>query len=113
MLTRDPTHDTHDPHDPTRDPDHPDVGTLVADRVHALLLDLDEDDVPPVEATSTLRDLGMDSLLLARLIIELEDDLEVEPFRSGEASVADLRTVGDLVQAYDGALRRRMAASTP
>jgi acyl carrier protein len=88
-----------------------DIGALVADRIHTLLVELDEDDVVAVEATSALRDLGMDSLMLARLIIELEDDLGVEPFRSGEASVADLRSVGDLAQVYEDALRHQTAGS--
>lgn len=104
MLTPDLTDD------PTRDPIHDDVGALVADHVRTLLLDLDEeDDVPPIDGTSTFRDLGMDSLMLARLIIEVEDALGVEPFRTGEASVADLRTVGDLVRVYEDAVQRQPA----
>jgi acyl carrier protein len=84
-----------------------DVGTCVTDHITTLLVELDEEDVPEVEATSSFADLGLDSLSLARLIIELEDELGVEPFRSEEASVADLRSVGDLVRAYQDAVGRR------
>jgi len=83
-----------------------DIETQVTAQVHELLLELDEDDVPAIEPTSTFADLGMDSLTLARLIIELEDAFGVEPFRSEEASVADVRTVGDLVGVYREAVGR-------
>ena len=83
------------------------VGTRVTDQITSLLVELDDEDVPEVEASSTFADLGLDSLSLARLIIELEDELGVEPFRSEEASVADLRSIGDLVRVYQDAVARR------
>ena len=61
---------------------------------------LDEGDVPTVEPTSTFPDLGVTSLLMARLVLELEEAFGVEPFEDEEASVADLRTVGDLVAVF-------------
>jgi acyl carrier protein len=88
-----------------------DVGTLVTGNINALLLELDEDDVPTVEAGSTFADLGMDSLVLARLIIELDDALGVEPFQTEEVSAADLRTVGDVVRVYEDAVRRLSSRS--
>jgi acyl carrier protein len=81
------------------------VGPVVLDNITALLheLDLDEADIPTVEPTSTFPELGLDSLLLARLIIELGDALGVDPFDAEEASAADLRNVGDLVKVYEKA----------
>jgi acyl carrier protein len=89
-----------------------DVGTLVTDHINALLLEIDEDDVPAAEAGHTFADLGLDSLMLARLIIELDDAAGVEPFRAADASAADLRTVGDVVRVYEDAIRRLGARST-
>jgi acyl carrier protein len=82
------------------------VGTVVFDNITALVqeLDLEETDIPAVEPTSTFPDLGLDSLMLARLIIELGEAFGVDPFETEEASVADLRNVGDLVQVYENAL---------
>jgi acyl carrier protein len=88
-----------------------DVGTLVTGNINALLLEVDEDDVPTVELDSTFADLGLDSLMLARLVIELDDALGVEPFQSAEVSAADLRTVGDVVRVYEDAVRRLGARS--
>jgi acyl carrier protein len=76
--------------------------TVVATIVELLdeLDELDEGDVPTVEPTSTFPDLGVTSLLMARLVLELEEAFGVEPFEDEEASVADLRTVGDLVAVF-------------
>ncbi|MFD7169268.1 phosphopantetheine-binding protein [Streptomyces violascens] len=52
--------------------------------------------------TDQLTDLGLNSLLLARLIIQLEGEFGSDPFAAGK-SIADLRTVGDLVRAYESA----------
>ena len=73
--------------------------TVVATIVE-LLEEVDEGDVPTVEPTSTFPDLGVTSLLMARLVLELEEAFAVEPFEDEEASVADLRTVGDLVAIF-------------
>ncbi len=56
----------------------------------------------PVDLTGAtpLTDLGLNSLLLARLLIALEARLGLDPFGSGRASIADVRTVDDLIGAY-------------
>jgi acyl carrier protein len=72
-----------------------------------LLLDLEP--ARAILATDTLVDLGLNSLMLAQLLIGLESDLAVDPFGE-DRSVADVRTVGDLVSAYAQALHDRDAA---
>lgn len=44
---------------------------------------------------------GMDSLDLAVLVVTLEADLGVDPFRDGRSAV---RTVGELVETYECAV---------
>ncbi|MEV4412773.1 phosphopantetheine-binding protein [Catellatospora sp. NPDC049609] len=46
---------------------------------------------------------GLNSLMLAQLLIQLETATGVDPF-GAERSIADVRTVGDLVAAYQAAL---------
>jgi acyl carrier protein len=44
--------------------------------------------------------LGLNSLMLARLVVALERALDVDPFQDGRARVTDLRTIGDVVRIY-------------
>lgn len=55
------------------------------------------------------RDLGLDSLDLAQVIVLLERDLGVDPFRDPQAGVPlpQLRTVDDLVGLYSAAVADR------
>jgi len=78
-----------------------------AGQLRELLLDLDPQ--REILATDALGDLGLNSLMLAQLLISLETELGVDPF-VGERSVADVRTVGDLVSVYSQALRDGEAA---
>ncbi|MFG2593430.1 phosphopantetheine-binding protein [Streptomyces sp. NPDC048438] len=77
------------------------ITELVVVRVRDLVLDpeLAEAVAPPVP----LMELGLNSLMLAQLLIELEADLDVDPFEE-QFSITDMRTVQDLVDAYDQAL---------
>lgn len=89
------------------------VETVVHDTITALLQELAESEngdgengngtaeLPPVEAGTALADLGLDSLMLARIVIEVGESLGVDPFEDEDASIADLRTVGDVVRAYE------------
>lgn len=47
---------------------------------------------------------GLNSLLLAQLLLQLETELGVDPFAE-ERSIADVRTIGELIAAYDEAIR--------
>jgi len=49
-------------------------------------------------------ELGMDSLSMARLFIQLEQAIGVDPFAEGTYSILDVQTIGDLVGVYDSAL---------
>ncbi|MEU9060953.1 phosphopantetheine-binding protein [Streptomyces sp. NPDC048430] len=77
------------------------ITELVVVRVRDLVLDpeLAEAVAPPVP----LMELGLNSLMLAQLLIELEAELDVDPFEE-QFSITDVRTVQDLVDAYDQAL---------
>lgn len=59
---------------------------------------------PAITGEAALHDLGADSLTLARLIIQLEAELGVDPFASDEITVADVRSVDDLVNVYRTAI---------
>ncbi|MEV6113649.1 phosphopantetheine-binding protein [Streptomyces sp. NPDC052109] len=62
-----------------------------------------------ITGAEPLNGVGLSSLLLARLIIQLETDLDVDPFAEEDLVVSDLRTVDDLVDAYDRALSAAIA----
>ncbi|MFI8518806.1 phosphopantetheine-binding protein [Streptomyces sp. NPDC085481] len=51
---------------------------------------------------------GLNSLLLAQLLLQLETELGVDPFAE-DRSIADIRTIRDLIAAYDEAIRARTA----
>jgi acyl carrier protein len=62
--------------------------------------------VGQLDDSSVLVDeLGLKSMLVARILAMLEIRLGVDPFGNGDASITDLRTVGDLVAAFSSALR--------
>lgn len=51
-----------------------------------------------------LHEAGVDSLMLARLLVQLEVELGVDPFGRGDAAISDIRSVSDLITAYQQAL---------
>jgi acyl carrier protein len=65
-------------------------------------------DAPVLSLESDLVALGLDSLMFAELLIGMETELGVDPFQ-GAVSIVEMRTVGDLVNAYDGALSAESA----
>ncbi|MEV6823786.1 phosphopantetheine-binding protein [Amycolatopsis sp. NPDC051102] len=56
--------------------------------------------------------LGLESLHLARLVAVLELELDTDPF-SDEVPITSVRTVGDLLQAYDPVVPPRLGAGEP
>lgn len=69
-----------------------------------LLVDEDADGGPPDwTLADPLLATGLNSLMLAQLLMQLEAATGVDPF-GAERSIADVRTVGDLVAAYEAAL---------
>ncbi|MCX4746051.1 phosphopantetheine-binding protein [Kitasatospora sp. NBC_01287] len=63
-----------------------------------------------ITGAEPLNAVGLSSLLLARLIIQLELDLGVDPFAEGDLVVSDVRTVGELAAAYVAASAAPVAA---
>ncbi len=64
------------------------------------VLQQSQPDAPPVLDHQQLNaDLGLRSLDLAQIVAELELELDTDPFLE-LVSVTDMRTVGDLCQAY-------------
>ena len=57
-----------------------------------------------INADRHLHELDINSLMLARLLIQLEDHFGVDPFVQGNAVVSDVRSVNDLITAYCSAL---------
>lgn len=61
-------------------------------------------ELPPLSDDKSLVDeLGFRSLHIARILAILEIELDVDPFASGELPITNVRTVGDLCNAYAGA----------
>ena len=60
-----------------------------------------------VVPTAVLADLGVDSLMLAELMFEAEDNLGI----SIDSSVDIPKTVGDMLRLLDGLLAAKAAAS--
>ncbi len=48
----------------------------------------------------TFQDIGFNSLALARLLIKLEREFGFDPFHEGAATLADVKTLGDLADIY-------------
>ncbi|MDN3260901.1 acyl carrier protein [Streptomyces sp. CSDS2] len=63
---------------------------------------------PAPSGDERLTDLGLTSLLLARLIIQLEMETGVDPFAE-DLLLSDVRTVAELIDAYHAALSRSIA----
>lgn len=72
--------------------------------VEAALLEIVNEVAGPVEHLDEdqllVDQLGLESLHLARLVAVLEMELDLDPF-SDEVPITSVRTVGDLLQAYD------------
>ncbi|GAA3765364.1 phosphopantetheine-binding protein [Salinactinospora qingdaonensis] len=64
---------------------------------------LPDQELSSLSGREELYELGMNSLTLARLIIQLEAVIGVDPFSQG-ATIADVRSVADLVATYERAL---------
>lgn len=71
----------------------------VIDTIVEILGDGFDDDVE-ITDDSLLTDIGLNSLMLARLIVNLEQKFGHDPFSDGSHAIVDVHTVGDLVAAY-------------
>jgi acyl carrier protein len=78
------------------------VRELIDAEIRAALME-DDDETGTFSPDDSLARIGLNSLILARLLIQLETELGVDPFED-EFSITDMRTVDDLVNAYEQAL---------
>lgn len=81
-----------------------DVQEVVEREIRAVLLSDDE----PLARDDALVAVGLNSLMLAQLLLQLEAELGVDPF-GDHLSIADVRTIGDLVAAYEQAVQAASA----
>ena len=81
--------------------------------VEAVLLEIVNEVAGPVEHLDEeqllVDQLGLTSLHLARLLAVLELELDTDPF-SDEVPITSMRTVGDLLDAYDPVARVRLGS---
>ncbi|AXE89484.1 MULTISPECIES: phosphopantetheine-binding protein [Streptomyces] len=86
------------------------------DTVKAALLEIVNEVAGPVEHLDEdqllVDQLGLESLHLARLVAVLEMELDTDPF-SDTLPITSVRTVGDLLQAYDPVVLPRLGAGEP
>ncbi|MEV2215093.1 phosphopantetheine-binding protein [Streptomyces sp. NPDC050997] len=86
------------------------------DTVKATLLEIVNEVAGPVEQLDEdqllVDQLGLESLHLARLVAVLELELDTDPF-SADVPITSVRTVGDLLQAYDPVVLPRLGAGEP
>jgi hypothetical protein len=73
------------------------VRDIVTRELLDLLMESSQEQV--ILANGQLHDLGVNSLLLARLIVQLNFELDVDPFAHG-ATIADARMLDDIVEIY-------------
>ncbi len=88
-----------------------DVRTVVVREINTLLLE-DSDEMEKLTGDEELHELALNSLMLARLVIELEAAVGVDPFLQGDMTISDIRSVNDLIAAYQGALLSTAEAGT-
>lgn len=61
--------------------------------------------LPPLkDDTEIVDELGFTSWAVAALIANLEDELGVDPFQEEDVMITDIRTIGDLRDAYESCL---------
>ena len=85
------------------------------DTVKAVLLEIVNEVAGPVEHLDDdqllVDQLGLESLHLARLVAVLEMELDTDPF-SDDMPITGVRTVGDLLQAYDPVVLPRLGPAS-
>jgi acyl carrier protein len=77
------------------------IRTAVLDQMHAIARQQNKVLQPLTDAVPLLES-GLDSLCIAILVANLDDELGIDPFGAGD-EVAIPETVGDLVRLYEAA----------
>lgn len=65
---------------------------------------LNDEDSIQYNLDDPLLTVGLNSLLLAQLLLQLEDELDVDPF-AGDRSITDVRTVRELISSYEESIQ--------
>lgn len=79
----------------------PDVRSTLCSVINKVRTDSGRETIDIQDAFSLTGELELDSLDLAQLVVAIEKELGVDPFRDGSASA---RTVGELVSVYEKAV---------
>lgn len=85
-----------------------DVGSVVVRELRSLLLEqpdaVEAGELGDLTGDAYLHELGVNSLMLARLLVQLEGELGTDPFSGEGSAISDIRSVNDLITAYLEAL---------
>jgi acyl carrier protein len=87
------------------------VREIVVREILEVLLE-DGEDHEPLAGHELLHDLSINSITLARVLVQLESEIGVDPFGGGDAAIADMQSVADLVGAYQRARAKAEAGAT-
>lgn len=72
---------------------------IIQRSIRTVLMD-DDETAAPFALDDQLVEIGLNSLMFAALLVDLELETGVDPFAEGEVSVTDMHSVRDLTQAY-------------
>ena len=76
------------------------VFNIINDKINLILNDIDDSSERNIsDCTSFVKDLEFKSLMMAQLIMLVQDDILVEPF-SEIYSISDISTIGEFVDVY-------------
>ena len=78
------------------------VHSVIFDQIHKVAAE-QEKKLAPLTDDLLLFELGLDSLCIAILVANLEDQLGVDPFGTDDGAIMPV-TLGELVQLYENAL---------
>ncbi|MFJ3927302.1 acyl carrier protein [Streptomyces sp. NPDC090022] len=84
------------------------VQEIIEREIQAVVLSSDEEEL---SLDDELLKSGVNSLMLAQLLIQLETELGVDPFGE-QLSITEIRTLRELVGAYEAALERAASGAT-
>jgi len=78
------------------------VRETIVREIRAIVAEDSEED-REISGDEPLHELAINSLMLARLLVQLEAEIGVDPFGDGDVAISDVRSVADLVAAYQDA----------
>ncbi|MBW5482351.1 acyl carrier protein [Streptomyces bambusae] len=84
------------------------VQEIIEREIQAVVLSSDEEEL---SLDDELLKSGVNSLMLAQLLIQLETELGVDPF-GDQLSITEIRTLRELVGAYESALEQAASGAT-